>query len=461
MNDLFVKRASLLASLCLAAGVAVAQPAPLSAKSSSGTAGAVRSGGSSLATVDSIVAVVNDSIITRKELDARIDEAKKQLTLQKRPIPDADLLQRQVLEQMIVTQVQLQRAKEDGIVVKDTDVEQALQRIAADNRMTLDQYKARLAQAGVPWSTFRKEVRDQISMARLRDREVDSQVQVSDSEINSFLAAQKGASATPTETEYRISEILVKVPDGATPAQVDAASKKAGEALDKIKAGADFGQVAQQYSEASDATSGGDMGFRIPERIPDLYLNQVTKLKDGTVVPTVLRSNNGFHVIKLVETRKQGGSDGMTVPQIHARHILIRVGDGVSEAQARQKLLDVKAQIEAGKGDFADFAKKLSVDGSAAQGGDLGWISPGETVPAFERAMSELKDGQISDPVRSEYGYHLIQVLGHRESQVNGDQERNLAMQELRSRKAEQQYRDWLQQLRDSAYVDYRLSSAQ
>lgn len=454
MNDMFVKRASLLASLCLAAGVAVAQPAPVSAKAAGVPASSARA-------VDSIVAVVNDSVITRKELDTRIEEAKHQLTLAKRPIPDADMLQRQVLEQMIVTQVQLQRAKEDGIVVKDADVEQALQRIAADNRLSVDQYKARLSQAGVPWDAFRKEVREQIILARLRDREVDSQVQVSDSEVNTFLAAQRGATATPSSTEYRLSEILVKLPDGATPDQVSTAQKKANEALDKAKAGGDFAALAKQYSDASDAANGGDMGFRIPERIPDLYLNQVQKLQPGTVVPQVLRSNNGFHVIKLVETRKQGGDQGMTVPQIHARHILIRVGDGVSEAQARQKLLDIKAQIESGKGDFADFARQFSVDGSASQGGDLGWISPGETVPAFERAMSELKDGQIGDPVRSEYGYHLIQVLGHRESQVSGDQERNLAMQELRGRKAEQQYRDWLQQLRDSAYVDYRLSSAQ
>ncbi|ALS59174.2 molecular chaperone SurA [Pandoraea norimbergensis] len=451
---MFVKRASLLASLCLAAGVAVAQPAPVSARAAGAPASSTQS-------VDSIVAVVNDAVITRKELNTRIEEAKHQLTLAKRPVPEADMLQRQVLEQMIITQVQLQRAKEDGIVVKDADVEQALQRIAADNRLSVDQYKARLAQAGVPWDAFRKEVREQIILARLRDKEVDSQIQVSETEINTFLAAQRGASATPSETEYRISEILVKVPDGASPDQVNAAQKKANDALDKAKAGGDFAALAKQYSDASDASAGGDMGFRIPERIPDLYLNQVQKLQAGTLVPQVLRSNNGFHVIKLVDTRKQGGGEqGMTVPQIHARHILIRVGDGVSEAQAQKKLLDIKAQIEAGKGDFATYARQVSVDGSASQGGDLGWISPGETVPAFERAMSELKDGQISDPVRSEYGYHLIQVLGHRESQVSGDQERNLAMQELRGRKAEQQYRDWLQQLRDSAYVDYRLSTA-
>ncbi|VVE50454.1 Chaperone SurA [Pandoraea iniqua] len=453
MNDMFVKRASLLASLCLAAGVAVAQPAPVSARAAGAPASSTQS-------VDSIVAVVNDAVITRKELNTRIEEAKHQLTLAKRPVPEADMLQRQVLEQMIITQVQLQRAKDDGIVVKDADVEQALQRIAADNRLSVDQYKARLSQAGVPWDAFRKEVREQIILARLRDKEVDSQIQVSETEINTFLAAQRGASATPSETEYRISEILVKVPDGASPDQVNAAQKKANDALDKAKAGGDFAALAKQYSDASDASAGGDMGFRIPERIPDLYLNQVQKLQAGTLVPQVLRSNNGFHVIKLVDTRKQGGDQGMTVPQIHARHILIRVGDGVSEAQAQKKLLDIKAQIEAGKGDFATYARQVSVDGSASQGGDLGWISPGETVPAFERAMSELKDGQISDPVRSEYGYHLIQVLGHRESQVSGDQERNLAMQELRGRKAEQQYRDWLQQLRDSAYVDYRLSTA-
>ncbi|GAB3627171.1 Chaperone SurA [Pandoraea terrae] len=456
MNDLIVKRVSLLASLCLAANLAVAQPVPA-------TGGAAAHGTSAVKPVDSIVAVVNDSVITKKELDARVNETMRQLKQQNRPIPEGDVVQRQILEQMIVTRVQLQRAKEDGIVVKDADVEQAVQRVAADNHMSVDQYRTRLGAAGVSWEAFRKEVRDQITMARLRDREVDSQVQVGESEINAFLTAQRGASAAPaTESEYRLAQILVKVPDGASATQIDAAKKKAEEALSKAKSGADFAQLAQQYSDSGDASNGGDMGYRIPERIPDLFLNQVNKLKDGQVVPQVLRSSNGFHVVKLVEKRQQGGAqDGMTVPQIHARHILIRIGDGVSEAQARQKLLDVKAQLEKGQGNFGDFARRLSADGSASQGGDLGWVSPGETVPAFERALSELKDNQISDPVRTEYGYHLIQVLGHRESKVTGDQERNLATQELRSRKAEQQYRDWLQQLRDSAYVDYRTGNAQ
>ena len=316
MNDMFVKRASLLASLCLAAGVAVAQPAPVGARAAGAPASSVRP-------VDSIVAVVNDSVITRKELDTRIEEAKHQLTLAKRPIPDADMLQRQVLEQMIVTQVQLQRAKEDGIVVKDADVEQALQRIAADNRLSVDQYKARLSQAGVPWDAFRKEVREQIIMARLRDREVDSQIQVSDSEINTFLAAQRGASATPSEPEYRLSEIIVKLPEGATPDQVSAAQKKATEALDKAKAGGDFAALAKEYSDASDAANGGDMGF-----ISESQLRQdaqvwdaVSKLKAGentaiiTITPPGSKQPIGYSIIHLV-SREAAGQRDLTNPAV-------------------------------------------------------------------------------------------------------------------------------------------------
>lgn len=453
MNDVMIKRliaswlpASLLAGLCLiAAGTAWAQQ-------SAAAPGAQP--------VDSIAAVVNDKVITVSELNHRVDETIRQLKLQQRPVPERDVLTRQVLEQLIMMQAQLQRAKEDGILVKDADVEQAIQRVAADNKMTADQYREKLASVGVSWAAFRTEVRDQITIARLRDKEVDSQVQVSQSEVDNFLANQHGGDTTPVQTEYHVAQIQLSVPENASADQVDQAKRKAEEILNQAQQpGADFAALAKQYSDGSDAAQGGDMGYRIPERLPDLFLNAINKLKAGQVVPQVLHSAGGFHIVKLLDTRQTGGASGMVVPQIHARHILIRVGDGVSEAQARRRLLDIKAKILAGQADFADMARQYSADGSAAQGGDLGWISPGETVPAFEQALSHLKDGEISDPVRTEYGYHLIQVLGHRDQQVSGDQERNLAMQELRARKAEQNYRDWLQQLRDSTYVDYRLSS--
>lgn len=439
----------LAASLCLGAGVARAQQ---SAPASSVPA----------QPIDSIVALVNDAVITRNQLDHRVDETVRQLKLQNRPVPDHDQLERQVLEQMIVIQAQLQRAKEDGIVVKDADVEQAIQRVAADNKMTVDQYRQKLASSGVSWSDFRNEVRNQMTIARVRDKEVDSQIQVSQSEIDNYLTNHRGADASPAQTEYHVAQILVAVPDNASADQVAQAQHKADDVLQQAqRPGADFAALAQQDSDDHDtAAKGGDMGYRIPERLPDLFLNAIEKLKPGQVVPQVLRSPNGFHIVKLLDVRQTGGSSGMVVPQIHARHILIRVGDGVSEAEARRRLLDIKAKIQSGQADFADMARRYSADGSAAQGGDLGWISPGETVPAFERAMSQLQDGQISDPVRTEYGYHLIQVLGHREEQVSGEQERNLAMQALRASKADQAYQDWLAQLIAGTFIERRLPSS-
>ncbi|APR96641.1 molecular chaperone SurA [Pandoraea thiooxydans] len=459
MNDVIMKRiraqrapASLLSCLCLGlwlvAGGAFAQA--VGAGSANQPA--------ALRPVDSIVAVVNDAVITRNQLDARVRDTKRQLTLQGRPVPDDETLQQQVLDQMILIDVQLQRAKEDGITVSDDDLSQAIQRVAADNKMSVDQYKQRLASMGVSWSVFRTEVRDQMLIARVRQAEVDSKVEVSQSEIDAYLASQNNGQAQDKPTEYHVAQIVIGVPDNATADQVSQAKRKADDLLAQVKGGADFAALAEKYSNGEAAAKGGDLGYRIAERLPDLLLDAVKNLKGGEVVPQVLRGKDGFHIVKLLDVRQGGASAGMLVPQIHARHILIKIGNGVTAEQAREQLLEIKHKIEAGDGTFAEYAKKYSADGSASQGGDLGWLSPGETVPAFERALSTLKDGQISDPVRTQFGYHLIQVLGHREERVTGDQERNLALQEIRARKAEAAYRNWLLQLRDSAYVDNRLN---
>ncbi|PSB91712.1 peptidylprolyl isomerase [Candidatus Pandoraea novymonadis] len=455
MNDFIVIRLSLLAILCLGANLALAQPASTSTKILSLEKKTVLS----VEPLDSIIALVNDNVITKQELDQRVSEILRELKQQKRTTPASNLLQHQILKEMVITLLQLEAAKERGIAVSDEDVEHSVQRAATNNHMSINQYRSHLQSHGIQWPVFRQRMRDQITIDRLRSNEIDSQVQVSEFEINTFLAAQRGAPTIPSEPEYRLAQILVKVPNIATDEEVNIAKKKAEKIFLKAKSGANFKKLAQKYSESSNAVNGGDMGYRIPERIPDFFLTEVSKLRIGEVVPKILRSSNGFYILKLLATRQQQPvQNTMTVPQIHARHILIRTGNGIHhEQQARQKLLKVKAQLQKGQVEFSNVGNRLYADGFAAQSDDLGWLSPGEAMPAFEQALSKLKDGQISDPVMSEYGYHLIQVIGHREGQISVDKERNLATHLLRVRKAEQHYLDWLQQLYNTAYVEYRI----
>ena len=410
-------------------------------------------------TVDKIAAVVNDGVITQRELDERVGLIARRLQQQNAPVPPMDQLRAQVLNQMVLERIQLQKAKEDGIVVDDTAVQRTLERLAQANGMDLATYRARIEAAGVPWSTFTSDARTELTLSKLREKEVDSKISVSDAEVANYIASQRGPNAG-SQSDLHFEHILIKAPLNESQTDIDAAQAKANALLKEAQSGEKFSSLAKSNSQAPDASKGGDMGFLAPSKLPPEFVTAASTLRPGEVSPSLIRTDEGFEIVRLVERRASQGTVGAaaTLVQTHVRHILLRVGEGgMSEPEARQKLIEIKREVQAG-GDFAKFARTYSQDGSASQGGDLGWISPGETVPEFERAMNTLQDGQISDPVRSEYGYHLIQVLGRREAEGSVAQQMDLARQAIGQRKAEQAYADWLRQLRDTAYVDYKIS---
>ncbi len=443
-----LRLAAYAASLFAAAGMMSSVPAYAQQLSQGGSG----------QTVDLIAAVVNDGVITQRELDERVALISRRLTQQNAPVPPMDQLRAQVLNQMVLERIQLQKAKEDGISVDDAAVNRTLERLAQANGMDLNTYRSRIEAAGVPWSTFMKDARTELTLSKLREKEVDSKISVSDAEVANYIASQRGPNSGQS-SDLHFEHILIKAPLNASQTDIEAAQKKADALLKEAQSGSKFSSLAKSNSQAADASKGGDMGFLAPSKLPPEWVTAASTLRPGEVNPSVIRTNDGFEIVRLVE-RRQGQGTGAAAPQLvqtHVRHILLRVGDGMSEPEARQKLLEIKREVAAG-GDFAKFARTYSQDGSASQGGDLGWISPGETVPEFERAMNTLQDGQLSDPVRSEYGYHLIQVLGRRESEGSVSQQMDLARQAIGQRKAEQAYADWLRQLRDSAYVDYKIS---
>lgn len=441
------------------AAVASGLVASLITVAPSASAQALRAQGASLA--DEVVAVVNNDVITGRELDQRVGLIARRLQQQKAPVPPTDQLRAQVLNQMVLERIQVQRAKDDGIVVDNATVQATLGRLAQANGMQLDQYKARIEAQGVPWDLFVRDARTELMLSKLREKEVDSKITVSDAEVASYIASQRGPNAG-SQQDLRLEHIFVKAPANAPQADIDVAQKKAEGLLQQaLASGANFERLAKNQSEADDAKMGGDLGFKSPASLPSDVVDAVSKLRPGEVNPTLIRVPDGFEIVRLVERRaSQNSAASPKIVQTHVRHILLRVGEGKSESQARQQLIDIRRQIESG-GDFEKFARTYSQDGSASQGGDLGWISPGETVPEFERAMNTLQDGQVSNPVRTEYGYHLIQVLGRRDAEGSVQQQMDIARQAIGQRKAEQAYSDWLRELRDSSYVQIKLPVAQ
>ncbi|WP_082850541.1 peptidylprolyl isomerase [Caballeronia sordidicola] len=410
---------------------------------------------------DSVVAVVNNDVITERELNDRSNLIVRRLQQQNAPVPPAAQLQRQVLDQMVLERIQLQKANEDNITIDAPTVQRTLERLAQQNQMTLDVYRARIEAQGVPWDTFQRDARTELTLSKLREKEVDSKITVSDAEVANYVASQRGPNAGGGN-DLHLQHIMFKVPENASQADIAAIQAKAEAVLNEAQSGTDFTKLAKNNTQDTDAAKGGDLGFRTQASLPPSIVTAVSSLRPNQVNPQLIRTAGGFEIIKLVERRTGQGqaADAPKLVQTHVRHILLRVTDGTSEPAARQKLLEIKADVAKG-GDFANYARTYSSDGSASQGGDLGWISPGETVPEFERAMNNLKDGEVSDPVRSEYGYHLIQVLGRREAEGSVQQQLDLARQAIGQRKAEQAYSDWLRELRDTAYVQYKGAAAQ
>ena len=402
---------------------------------------------------DRIVAVINDEVITLRELAERLRLARNQLRSQNVTPPPEDALERQVLERLVVDRAQLQFARENAIRVDDVQLDRALARIAEENRMSLSQFRDVLEKDGISLVKFREDIRNDIIISRVREREIEPRVVVSDGEVDYFLEQAKGE-RNDTSSEINLAQILVRVPENATPEQLAERRKRADAALAQLRAGADFGQVSAAFSDAPEALSGGALGFRPRDRLPDLFLEAIAGLASGGV-SEVVKSPNGFHILRLVGTR--GGEVQPPVNQTRVRHILIRSNELVSQDQARRRLEDLRERLQNKAADFADLARLHSNDGSASKGGDLGWVYPGDTVPPFEKAMNELKPGGLSEPVQTQFGWHLIQVMERRTEDVSQERQRQAARQALRERKADEAYQEWLRQLRDRAFVEIRL----
>jgi len=404
--------------------------------------------------IDRIIAVVNEEAITAFELRARLATVERQLRGQNVQLPARDVLEKQLLERMITDRVQLQFARETGLRISDIELDAAMRRIAEGNRLSLRDFRAALEKDGIVWTKFREEIRDEILLSRLRDREVESRIVVSDGEIDNYLAnPDQGGNAG--NVEVQTAHIVLRVPEQASPDQLMRIGARAQAALDQIRRGEDFAKVAASYSDAPDGLTGGAMGVRPLDRLPALYAEAVSKLKPGEV-SDILRSPAGFHIVKLIDKTGGGGTKPMVaLRQTRARHILIKVNELVSEAEARRKLVALKERIDNGA-DFAELARLNSNDLSAAKGGDLGWLYQGDTVPDFEKAMDALKINQVSEPVQSPFGFHLIQVLERRTEDATAERQRLTARQVLRERKADEAYQDWVRQMRDRAYVEYR-----
>lgn len=403
--------------------------------------------------LDRVVAVVNSEAVTRLELESQVKMAVAQLKRQGTPLPPADLLERQLLERMITTRLLVQAARETGLRVDDAQLQRAVERIAEENKLSAVQFRSEIEKDGVSFSRFREEIRNEILISRLKEREVDSKIVITDAEIESYLRNQ--AAQGGKDDEYSLAHILLLVPEQASPEQIQARKAIAERALEQLKkGGADFRQVSASFSDAQNALDGGLLGWRTAARLPEMFVEAVKGLKVGEITP-ILRSPNGFHILKLVD--KRGNESPVIVQQTRVRHILVRTNEVVSEADAKQRLADLRERVLLGNADFVELARLHSEDASAGRGGDLGWISPGDTVPEFERAMDALEPGELSEPVRSPFGWHLMQVLERRDEDMSRERQRMVARQAIRQRKAEEAYQEWVRLQRDKAYVEYRL----
>jgi peptidyl-prolyl cis-trans isomerase SurA len=430
-------QATFIAAIVMTSTGALAQPKPLPQDQ--------------VVSVDRVIAVVNDDAITQFELDDAKRVVLQQLKQQKVSPPARDVLDKQVLERMVTERSLLQFAKESGVKVDDTMIERAILRIAQENKLSAEEFRNALARENISYPRYREDIRNEITMQRIREREVDSKITVTDAEVDQYLATLRSQSGG--ESEYNLSHILVIVPEQASSEQIEVKRRRAEDALRALRGGADFAQVAAAFSEASDALKGGTLGWRSGARLPTVFADEVRKMTVGQV-SGITRSAAGFHIVKLID--KKTRNDSTVVDQTHARHILVRVNEVVSEADGKAKIDRFKDRIDSGAS-FEELAKLNSDDASSAKGGDLGWLNPGDTVAEFDEAMKKLEPGQVSGPVRTPFGWHLIQVIERRRQDITSDRERTEAQVAIRQRKSDEAFQDWVRQIRDRAYVEVRL----
>jgi peptidyl-prolyl cis-trans isomerase SurA len=400
---------------------------------------------------DYIVAVVNTELVTNAELQLRMTRIREEAARSNQSLPPEPEFRKQVLDALVNERVLVTNARENGNKIDDAELDRAVQNVAVQNQLTLDQLRARLQQQGLPYGTFRNNVRDQMMVERTREREVNSRIKISDADIDALIAQKRATSGSTAQLD--IAQILITVPDGASDDVIAQRKARAEAALSRVKAGEAFDKVARDVSEDGNRAKGGDIGLRPADRLPDLFVTAVKSLKPGEVAPTLLRSGAGFHALKLVDRQE---ASAFSVQQTRARHILLRVSAELPAEAAGRRLADFKRQIVAGSKTFEDLAKANSEDGSAAAGGDLGWTGPGAYVPEFEEAMNALPVGGISDPVVSRFGMHLIQVVDRRTVSLDTKQQREQARNVLKEQKFDEAYQDWVRDLRARAYVEYR-----
>jgi peptidyl-prolyl cis-trans isomerase SurA len=401
--------------------------------------------------MDRIVAIVDQTVVTENELNDRVRTVSAQMEKQGTQLPPEDILKKQILERLINDRLQLQFAAQTGLKVDDGQLDKTIGRIAEQNKLALPDFKAALEAEGIAYRKFREDIRTEIILSRLREREVENRISVTEAEIDNFLTTQ--SSRGEQQDEFDISHILVRTSEESSPEDLQKLRGKAEAALKKLQDGADFGQIAASFSDAPDALEGGHLGWKKSAEIPVLFLEALKPMQVGQLTP-ILRSPNGFHILKLVNRR--GGSSALVIDQTHARHILVKLSEVVSEADAKHRLDTIKESLDNGK-DFAEMARQYSEDASATNGGDLGWLNPGDTVPQFEKAMNALKINEISEPVLSPFGWHIIQVLERRKQDMTKEAARLKARQDIRTRKADEAYQDWVRELRDRAYVEIHL----
>lgn len=454
-----VKLAAVL--LCaLAAGDVLAQaagtPAAPAAKPAQST-GFLPPASSSAKVIDSVYVIVNDEVITKREVDNRVNEITARLRAQNAQLPNPEDLRRQVVEAMITERAQLQLGKEYGIRVSDIELDRAIGRIAESQKMSVQEMRNQMEKEGMTFAQFREQIRNEIVMQRLIDHEVDAKIQVSEAEIDTYLAAEKAAAADRIEVD--ISQILVRIPENASPEQIAARKARADEVARQLRTGADFAKMAATYSDSPDALQGGAVGWRDPNRLPPVFAAELVKMKAGQVTP-VMRTNVGFHILKVNNVRKpeaqQQEQAAANVQQVHARHILLKITPTQSEEEDRKKLLELKAKIEGKQATFEDLARQNSQDSLASKGGDLGWVEAGDIPDELATAMHALQPGQISDPVKTPFGMHIVQVVERKTEDTSKDKERATARQVLTERKRQEAMEDWARQVRDRAYVEFR-----
>jgi len=424
--------------------------------------------------IDGVVAVVNTGVVTRKEIDDRIASLQKQGSTGGKKLPEGEELRKQVLENLILEKIQIQEADQTGLAVSNKDLNKIIEDIAVRNKLSLADFRQAIIKTGISFERYSELLREDVLKSRLREREVDSQIKISDAEIDNFIVEQMqrrgtdtGAARASGPEEIAVAQIFIPVEEGAGPSAQADARKKAEWILKEARGDADFMQLGAQANKENSKIKFQDLGYRTQDRLPQIFTETVRNLGPGQVASSVVRSPAGFHVLKVMDRRSSGSGaraasnanpldvtpQNMMVTQTLARHILIRQRQGLQDADVERRLLGYRDQIRAKTADFDSLAKKFSEDGSAQNGGVLGWMGPGDLVPPFEIAMNRLQIGEVSDPVKTEFGWHLIQVMERREAQLTVEKQREFARAAIRERKFEQAYQDWLRQLRDTATV--------